>query len=92
MLRVINGSLKDRFGIAKPAIGVCGLNPHAGESGHLGKEEIEIIEPVLERLVAEGVVLEGPLPADAAFRKPADSKFDVIVDISQVISLEEDLC
>ena len=79
VLRVINGSLKDRFGIAKPAIGVCGLNPHAGESGHLGKEEIEIIEPVLERLVAEGVLLEGPLPADAAFRKTAYSKFDVIV-------------
>lgn len=79
VLRVINGSLQDRFGIAKPAIGVCGLNPHAGESGHLGKEENEVIEPVLGRLIAEGIILEGPLPADAAFRKTIYSKFDVIV-------------
>lgn len=79
VLRVINESLKVRFGIAKPVIGVCGLNPHAGESGHLGKEEIEVIEPVLERLMTEDIFLEGPLPADAAFRKTSYPKFDVIV-------------
>ena len=55
------------FGIATPRILVCGLNPHAGEDGHLGREELDIIIPALERLRAEGMHLIGPLPADTLF-------------------------
>ena len=66
-LRTLHGDLMRRFGIARPRIAVAGLNPHSGESGYLGREEIEIIAPVLERLRAEGFALAGPLPADTVF-------------------------
>lgn len=66
-LRIVYQDLNKRFGIARPRILVCGLNPHAGEGGHLGREEIEIIEPALETLRAEGMQLLGPLPADTLF-------------------------
>ena len=66
-LRVLHASLRTDFGIAAPAIAVLGLNPHAGESGVLGREEIETIEPVLARLRDAGFDLRGPLPADTAF-------------------------
>lgn len=66
-LRILHADLQDRFGIADPRIMVLGLNPHAGEGGHLGTEEIEVIEPVIGRLRAQGFRLEGPLPADTAF-------------------------
>jgi len=79
VLRVIDNDLKIRFGIARPVIAVCGLNPHAGESGHLGTEEVDIIMPVLTRLNDAGLVLRGPMPADAAFRKPTCDNFDAIV-------------
>ena len=79
VLRVIDHDLKVRFGIARPVIGVCGLNPHAGESGHLGDEEITIIQPVLAKLQAAGLMLKGPLPADTAFTQPRIAEFDVIV-------------
>ncbi|HKS11742.1 MAG TPA: 4-hydroxythreonine-4-phosphate dehydrogenase PdxA [Pseudomonas sp.] len=65
--RILHADLRDKFGIANPRILVCGLNPHAGESGHLGREEIDIIEPALERLRGEGIDLRGPLPADTLF-------------------------
>jgi len=65
--RTLNTELQSRFGIATPSILVCGLNPHAGEGGHLGREEIEVIAPVLERLRREGMQLQGPLPADTLF-------------------------
>ena len=67
VLRILHKDLQQRFGIARPNILVCGLNPHAGEGGHLGKEEIEIIEPLLEKLRVEGMQLYGPLPADTLF-------------------------
>lgn len=67
VLRVLHQDLRSRFGLAQPRIAVCGLNPHAGEGGHLGREEIEVIQPVLARLRAEGMTLRGPLPADTAF-------------------------
>ncbi|MEN8169831.1 MAG: 4-hydroxythreonine-4-phosphate dehydrogenase PdxA [Pseudomonadota bacterium] len=67
VLRILHRDLQQRFGIAKPHILVCGLNPHAGEDGHLGREEIEVIEPLLERLRTEGMNLYGPLPADTLF-------------------------
>lgn len=67
VLEVLHHDLRHRFGIAKPCIAVCGLNPHAGEGGHLGTEENEIIIPTLEKLRKQGMHLEGPLPADTAF-------------------------
>ena len=65
--RILEADLRRRFRISRPRILVCGLNPHAGEGGHLGREEQEVIGPVLERLRAEGLALEGPLPADTLF-------------------------
>lgn len=67
VLRILHEGLRSNFDIARPVIGVCGLNPHAGEGGHLGREEIECIEPTLDALRAEGMRLVGPLPADSAF-------------------------
>jgi len=67
VIRVIIRDLSSRFGVPEPRILVCGLNPHAGEGGHLGREEIEVIEPVLRMLRAEGLALVGPVPADTAF-------------------------
>ncbi|GAB3392841.1 4-hydroxythreonine-4-phosphate dehydrogenase PdxA [Azotobacter armeniacus] len=65
--RILHDDLVGKFGIARPRILVCGLNPHAGEGGYLGREEVEIIEPTLERLRSEGLQLVGPLPADTLF-------------------------
>lgn len=65
--RILHADLVDKFGLARPRILVCGLNPHAGEGGHLGREEIDVIEPCLRRLRAEGMDLMGPLPADTLF-------------------------
>ncbi|MBE0434278.1 MAG: 4-hydroxythreonine-4-phosphate dehydrogenase PdxA [Methylomicrobium sp.] len=67
VLRILAQDLQTRFNLAKPKILVCGLNPHAGENGHLGLEEKEIIEPVLENLREQGLDLIGPLPADTLF-------------------------
>ncbi|MBI3562098.1 MAG: 4-hydroxythreonine-4-phosphate dehydrogenase PdxA [Gammaproteobacteria bacterium] len=76
-LRIIHTDLQQRFGIQHPHITVCGLNPHAGEQGHLGREEIDTILPVLKSLRAEGFDLEGPLPADTAFIAPIMQRTDV---------------
>lgn len=67
VIRILHCDLQTQFGIAKPRIYVCGLNPHAGEGGHLGHEEIDVIEPVLKQLRGEGLDLVGPLPADTLF-------------------------
>ncbi|GGY00152.1 4-hydroxythreonine-4-phosphate dehydrogenase 1 [Litchfieldella qijiaojingensis] len=67
VLRILDGDLRRHFGIDAPHIVVCGLNPHAGEDGHLGREELEIITPTLARLREQGLDLEGPLPADTLF-------------------------
>ena len=67
IIEILHRDLVNRFGIAKPRILVCGLNPHAGEGGHLGTEEITVIEPVLKYLRSEGLDLQGPLPADTLF-------------------------
>ncbi|MFA6162883.1 MAG: 4-hydroxythreonine-4-phosphate dehydrogenase PdxA [Methylobacter sp.] len=67
VIRILDQDLRSRFNIENPKILVCGLNPHAGENGHLGREEIEIIEPVLEGLRKQGLNLYGPLPADTLF-------------------------
>jgi 4-hydroxythreonine-4-phosphate dehydrogenase len=67
VIRILHADLVHRFGITDPVIRVAGLNPHAGEGGHLGSEEIETIEPVLHKLCSEGMQLIGPLPADTMF-------------------------
>ena len=67
VISILHHDLRVRFGIDDPHILVCGLNPHAGEGGHLGSEEIEIIDPVLQEMRAGGMRLTGPLPADTAF-------------------------
>jgi 4-hydroxythreonine-4-phosphate dehydrogenase len=59
--------LQKKFSIANPHILVCGLNPHAGEGGHMGHEEIEIIEPTLDKMREKGIQITGPLPADTLF-------------------------
>jgi 4-hydroxythreonine-4-phosphate dehydrogenase len=79
VLRVLHRELRARFGIPAPRILVAGLNPHAGESGHLGQEEIRIITPALERLRAEGVHLEGPLPADTLFTPERLARGDAVL-------------
>jgi 4-hydroxythreonine-4-phosphate dehydrogenase len=68
-IRILHGDLVNKFGIVRPRILVAGLNPHAGEGGHLGMEEIEVITPVLNALRAEGMDLVGPLPADTLFTR-----------------------
>lgn len=67
VLRILHKDLRDKFGLKNPRILVTGLNPHAGEGGHMGREEIDIITPTLDRLRAEGMTLIGPLPADTLF-------------------------
>lgn len=76
---IVARALKERYGIVRPRIGVLGLNPHAGEEGHLGREEIEIIEPTLAILREEGYDLIGPLPADTAFTPSRLADLDVVL-------------
>ena len=75
---IINEELKTKFGRKKPKILVCGVNPHAGEDGLLGNEEIDIITPAVKSLNKMGITVDGPVPADTAFIKKFVSKYDVI--------------
>jgi 4-hydroxythreonine-4-phosphate dehydrogenase len=79
IIRIINTEMKTKFGIERPKIYVCGLNPHAGEDGHLGREEIEIITPTLMKLRDEGMDLTGPLPADTLFQPKYLDDADVVL-------------
>ncbi len=67
VLVTLHRGLRRQFGLARPRVLVCGLNPHAGEGGHLGREEMDVIEPVLKRLRRRGIASTGPVPADTAF-------------------------
>lgn len=78
-LRILVTDLRRWFGIARPRVLVLGLNPHAGESGHLGHEEQRVITPVLERLRGEGLSLTGPVPADTAFTPKALDGIDAVL-------------
>jgi len=78
-LHCLHSELETRFGISAPRILVAGLNPHAGESGYLGREEIEIIEPVVRRLQQQGMQLTGPLPADTLFTPPWLEQADAVL-------------
>ena len=78
VIAVLHGDLRDRFAIADPRINVCGLNPHAGESGHLGTEDRDIIAPIIADYRSRGMDIHGPLPADTAFT-PAAGSADAIL-------------
>lgn len=78
-LEILNHDLRTRFSIPSPRILVCGLNPHAGETGHLGREEIDIIEPVVSALRGRGLDVRGPLPADTAFTEPYLRETDAVL-------------
>jgi 4-hydroxythreonine-4-phosphate dehydrogenase len=78
VLEILHADLQSRFGIESPEIVVCGLNPHAGEGGHLGTEDDDIIAPVIEDLTRQGMNLRGPLPADTAFTPAAGHKDAVL--------------
>ncbi len=78
-LRLTDQGLRRDFGLAAPRIAVAGLNPHAGEGGAMGREEIEVILPVLDRLRAEGLTLSGPYPADTMFHAAARARYDAAV-------------
>jgi 4-hydroxythreonine-4-phosphate dehydrogenase len=78
-VRIVADELSAKFRIAKPRIAVCGLNPHAGEGGYLGREEIEIIAPALAALREQGIAVAGPLPADTVFVPANASEFDCVI-------------
>ncbi len=78
-VRILVHDLRARFGVARPRIAVTGLNPHAGEGGDIGREEIEIITPALEQLRAEDIAVTGPHPADTLFHAAARARYDAVV-------------
>lgn len=80
-IRIVIDEMIKHFGISKPAITVCGLNPHAGEDGYLGSEEIDIINPVINEFIKRGFNITGSLPADTAFRKELRDKTDVFISM-----------
>jgi 4-hydroxythreonine-4-phosphate dehydrogenase len=79
ILRLADRTLKQFFGIPVPRLGVCGLNPHAGEGGRFGHEEHTIITPALDQARDEGICVFGPLPADTIFRAAMQGKYDMVV-------------
>jgi len=79
VITILNHDLKKHFGINQPRILICGLNPHAGEDGHLGREEIETITPVINELINKGINLNGPLPADTLFTQPYLEEADAVL-------------
>lgn len=79
IINILNKEIQVKYGIPTPRIYVCGLNPHAGEGGHMGREEIETIEPTLEKLRLQGIDLIGPLPADTLFQEKYLQDADVVL-------------
>ena len=78
-VRIVARDFRTRFGVVRPRIAVAGLNPHAGEGGDIGREEIETIVPALDKLRAEGIAVTGPHPADTLFHAAARERYDVVV-------------
>ena len=84
VIRTLHADLSTKFHMTNPRIRICGLNPHAGEGGHLGQEENNVIEPVIRRLAAEGMDLTGPVPADTAFIP------DSLLDTDAILAMYHD--
>ena len=78
-LEIVARELREKFGLETPRIAVCGLNPHAGEAGHLGREEIDVIVPAIAALRAKHVDVAGPIPADTVFVPSIANRYDAIV-------------
>jgi len=79
VVHILHNDLINKFGIESPRIGVCGLNPHAGEEGHLGREELDVIIPSLQELRLESIGLDGPIPADSLFTPSKVKHYDAIL-------------
>ena len=79
VIRILYADLVKRFGIEQPRIRVCGLNPHAGEDGHLGREELDVMIPALQALRAAGLAVDGPFPADTVFTTDSIAQCDAIL-------------
>lgn len=79
IIKIINNSMKQQFDLLSPRIAVCGLNPHAGENGHMGREEIDVITPAIEQLSQAGINLSGPWPADTIFVQEKLHDYDVVL-------------
>ncbi|MDQ6951870.1 MAG: 4-hydroxythreonine-4-phosphate dehydrogenase PdxA [Mariprofundales bacterium] len=77
--RIVDQDMRRRFGLTKPRLGLCALNPHGGEAGHFGDEEVRILQPARTQLRAQGVDISDPLPADTCFSPPIRSQFDAII-------------
>ena len=75
--RIVARDLKNRFGITRPRLAIAGLNPHAGEEGSMGEEDLTIVAPAVQRLSADGIDVRGPLPADSMFHPAARAGYDV---------------
>lgn len=78
-VRIVNFDMISKFGIAKPRLVLAGLNPHAGENGSIGREEIEVVQSAVERLKASGIDAVGPLPADTMFHPAARERYDAAI-------------
>jgi len=79
VIKILHNELRTRFNIVQPKILICGLNPHAGENGYMGREEIDIITPVIQKLQEQGMDLTGPLPADTIFTPKYLANADVVL-------------
>ncbi|MCW8109423.1 4-hydroxythreonine-4-phosphate dehydrogenase PdxA [Alteromonas ponticola] len=79
VIRIIDHDFRTKFGVPRPHLFVCGLNPHAGEDGHLGREEIDVISPALDELREQGMLISGPLPADTIFQPKYLEQADVVL-------------
>jgi 4-hydroxythreonine-4-phosphate dehydrogenase len=79
VLRILDSDVRRLWGVPRPRIAVCGLNPHAGESGHLGTEDRDVIAPAIARARAAGMLVDGPLPADTVFVPRNLAHYDVVL-------------
>jgi 4-hydroxythreonine-4-phosphate dehydrogenase len=79
VIDIIHHAMQQHFGLALPRIAVCGLNPHAGEDGHLGREEVDIIQPVIDRFIQDGYAVSGAWPADTIFNQNKLQNYDVVL-------------
>ena len=79
VIAIIHHAMQQHFGLALPRIAVCGLNPHAGEDGHLGREEVDIIQPVIDHFIQDGYAVSGAWPADTIFNQDKLQNYDVVL-------------